>query len=81
MKRKAKRKAARHKCQIPVAAAVSANAFDALVTAAAQAFALPLDPAWRAGIAFNLALIMRHAALVDEFALPEESEPAPVFHA
>jgi hypothetical protein len=54
---------------------------DALVTANAQALGLTLDPAWHDSIAFNLSLILRHAALVDEFALPEDAEPAPVFHA
>lgn len=54
---------------------------DALVAANAQALGLALDPRWRAGIAFNLRLILQHAALVDEFALPDDAEPAPVFHA
>ena len=34
-----------------------------------------------AGVKFNLELILRIAALVDEFPLPDEAEPAPVFHA
>jgi hypothetical protein len=42
---------------------------------------LPIDPAWRAGVKLNLQLIFRYAALVDEFALPDETEPAPVFRA
>ena len=54
---------------------------DALVTAAAQALALPIDPAWRGGIRFNLQLVLTQAARVDEFALPDDTEPAPVFHA
>ena len=49
--------------------------------ASAQALGLTLDPAWQAGVKFNLQLILRHAALVDEFALPDDAEPAPVFHA
>jgi hypothetical protein len=53
----------------------------ALVTANAQALGLSLDPAWHDSIAFNLRLILRHAALVEEFALPDGTEPAPVFHA
>jgi Protein of unknown function (DUF4089) len=52
-----------------------------LVEACAQALAIRLDPAWRAGIAFNIALILRHGKLVDEFALPDAIEPAPVFYA
>jgi 1-carboxybiuret hydrolase subunit AtzG-like protein len=58
-----------------------ADAIDALVTASAQALGLTLDPAWHDSVAFNLRLILRHAALVDEFALPDDAEPAPVFHA
>jgi hypothetical protein len=53
----------------------------ALVVANAYALGLSLDPAWHDSIAVNLRLILRHAALVEEFALPDEAEPAPVFHA
>jgi hypothetical protein len=86
MKRKAGRKAkpARAKRPHPAPAANKAkreDAIDALVTGNARALGLTLDPAWHKSIAFNLRLIMRHAALVDEFALPDDAEPAPVFHA
>jgi hypothetical protein len=86
MKRKAGRKAkpARAKRTRPARAANKAkreDSIDALVTASAQALGLALDPTWRDSIAFNLRLILRHAALVDEFALPDDAEPAPVFHA
>ncbi len=57
------------------------DALDSLIAASAQALALPLDPAWHGGIRFNLRLIFTHAALVDEFPLGDETEPAPVFHA
>ena len=63
----------------PVAAPTDAVA--ALVASGAEALRLPLDPTWRAGVEFNLRLILRHAALVEEFALPDEAEPAPVFDA
>jgi hypothetical protein len=86
MKRKAGRKAksARAKRPRPARAAAETrpkNSIDALVAASAQALGLTLDPAWHGSIAFNLGLILRHAALVDEFALPDDAEPAPVFHA
>ena len=86
MKRKAGRKAksARAKRTRPARAANKAkreDSIDALVEANAQALGLTLDPAWHDSIAFNLRLILRHAALVDEFALPDDAEPAPVFHA
>ena len=86
MKRIAGRKAkpARAKRPRPARAAAKArreDSIDALVTANAQALGLALEPTWHDSIAFNLRLILRHAALVDEFALPDDAEPAPVFHA
>ena len=33
------------------------------------------------GITFNLQLLFKHATLVDEFPLPDDTEPAPVFRA
>jgi hypothetical protein len=57
------------------------DAIDAMIAANAKALALMLDPAWRPGIKFNLQLVLRHAALVDGFPLPDDAEPAPVFHA
>jgi hypothetical protein len=90
MKRKAGRKAksARAKnparAKRPARAAVRAkreNPIDAFVAASAQALDLALDPTWHDSVAFNLRLILRHAALIDEFALPDDTEPAPVFHA
>lgn len=54
---------------------------DALVAASARALGLSLEPAWRDSIKFNLRLILEHAARVDTFPLPDEAEPAPVFHA
>jgi len=57
------------------------DAMAMLVAASAQALALPIEPAWHPGVKLNLQLILRHAALVDEFALPDETEPAPVFRA
>jgi Protein of unknown function (DUF4089) len=54
---------------------------DAMLTAGAEALKLPIDPAWRGGIKFNLGLILRLGAVVDGFALPDDTEPGPVFHA
>ena len=86
MKRKVGRKAkpARAKRPRPARAAAKTrpkNSIDALVAASAQALGLALDPAWHDGVAFNLRLILRLGALVDGFVLPDETEPAPVFHA
>jgi hypothetical protein len=53
----------------------------ALVTAAGEMLALPIEPSWHANVTFNLQLLFKHAALVDQFSLPDEAEPAPVFRA
>jgi hypothetical protein len=52
---------------------------EAYVDAAARLVDLPLDPAHRAGVILNLERISQMAALVMEFPLPEETEPAPVY--
>jgi hypothetical protein len=57
------------------------DAIATLVAASAQALALPLEPVWHAGVIFNLQLLLTSAARVDEFVLPDETEPAPVFRA
>ncbi len=54
---------------------------DSLIAASAQALGLTIDPAWRGGVRFNLGLILRLGALVDEFPLADDTEPGPVFHA
>jgi len=77
------KRGAKSKAPANAAAALEAkpDAVDALVSAGTQALGLALDPQWHAGVKFNLQLILRHAALIDEFALPDDAEPAPVFHA
>ena len=54
---------------------------DDLIAAAAQALDLKLDPAWKPAIRGHLRVALDHAALVNEFALPDDLEPAPVFEA
>jgi hypothetical protein len=95
MKRKAKKAAPRTarksvsktpaaratKAAVKKAQAASHDAIDALVDAGAKALRLPLDPAWQASVKFNLQLILRHAALVEEFSLPDDAEPAAVYRA
>lgn len=58
-----------------------AEPIEVLTAAMAKTLALPIEPAWRAGVAFNLQLILAHAKRVDEFSPPDGTEPAPVFHA
>jgi hypothetical protein len=57
------------------------DAVDALLAASARALSLPIDAAWRASVKRDLRLILMHAALVDQFLLPDDTEPAPVFRA
>jgi hypothetical protein len=54
---------------------------DGFVEAAARVLALPVEPEWRPAIKANLEVSLRLAAFVAEFALPDETEPAPVFTA
>jgi hypothetical protein len=54
---------------------------DDFIAAAARVLALPIEPQWLAAIKANLEVNLRLGALVAEFALPDESEPAPVFTA
>jgi hypothetical protein len=58
-----------------------ANNIATLVEANARALNLNIKPGWRRGVVFNLGLIMRHAALIDEFMLSDEAEMAPVYRA
>ena len=49
------------------------------VDAAAALIGLPIDPVHRPGVVVNLERLAQMAALVMEFPLPDEAEPAPVF--
>ena len=54
---------------------------DAYIEAATRALSLPIEPEWKPAIRANLQATLKHAALVDQFPLPDEAEPAPVFKA
>jgi len=54
---------------------------DDFIQAAAKAFDLPLEPTWQPAVKANLAVTLNYAALVADFSLPDEAEPAPVFRA
>jgi hypothetical protein len=54
---------------------------DGLIDAALRVLALSVEPQWRAAIKSNLEVNLRMAKLVAEFALPDETEPAPIFTA
>lgn len=52
---------------------------DDYIDAASKALALPVEDAWRPAVRVNLEVSLRLARMVDEFALPDETEPAPIF--
>jgi len=54
---------------------------DKFIDASAAALGLPIEPAWKPAIKANLEVTLRLAAIVAEFELPDEVEPAPVFEA
>ncbi|MGA7486628.1 MAG: DUF4089 domain-containing protein [Xanthobacteraceae bacterium] len=55
------------------------DALDTFVEAAARAFDLPLDPAWKGAVEANLQVTLTLAASFADFPLPDDAEPAPVF--
>jgi hypothetical protein len=58
-----------------------ADPLDDMINGSAQALGIPLDPQWKPEVKTQLQVILRHGALVAEFPLPDELEPAPVFKA
>ena len=52
---------------------------EAYLDAATPLLGLPIDPAHRLGVLLNLQRLAEMAALVMEFPVPDEIEPAPVF--
>jgi len=54
---------------------------DNYLDASAMVLGLTIAPEWRAAVRANLAVTFRLGAVVDEFDLPDEAEPAPVFTA
>jgi hypothetical protein len=64
-----------------VLTAKTTDPLDDYIDAVGRALALPIDDAWRPAVKANLEVSLRLARLVDEFPLPDESEPASVFAA
>ena len=52
---------------------------DDYIASVAKALALPIEDAWWPAVRANLEVSLRLAKLVDEFPLPDETEPANVF--
>jgi Protein of unknown function (DUF4089) len=57
------------------------DALDEFIDAVARALGIPVEPQWKPGIRANLQVTLHVAAMVAEFELPDEAEPAPVFEA
>ncbi len=55
------------------------GSIDDHIAAVAKALALPIEDAWWPAVRANLEVSLRLAKLVDEFPLPDETEPASVF--
>ena len=60
---------------------MAADLLDDYIDAVSKALGLPVDDAWKPAIKANLDVSLRLARLVDEFVLPDETEPASVFAA
>jgi hypothetical protein len=60
---------------------MAADPLDAYIDAVGKALALPIEEAWKPAVKANLEVSLRLARLVDEFVLPDETEPASVFAA
>jgi hypothetical protein len=57
------------------------DSLDDYIDAVGKALALPIEQAWKPAVRANLEVTLKLARLVDEFALPDETEPASVFAA
>lgn len=79
------RKKARAKAKSRVRRKSSAVAvrepLDTLIIAGTRALRLPIEPQWLPAIRINLEVTLRHGALIHDFVLPDDAEPAPVFEA
>jgi hypothetical protein len=60
---------------------MAAEPLDAYIDAVAKALMLPIKDDWRPAVRANLEVSLRLARLVDEFALPDETESASVYSA
>ncbi len=60
---------------------MASDPIDSYIDAVGRALALPIEDAWRPAVKANLEVSLRLARLVDEFPLPDETEPASVFAA
>jgi Protein of unknown function (DUF4089) len=60
---------------------MTADPLDDYIDAVSKALRLSIADTWKPAVRANLEISLRLAGLVDEFALPDEAEPASVFAA
>lgn len=60
---------------------MAADHLDGYIDAVSSALGLPVEDAWRPAVRANLEVSLRLARLVDEFPLPDETEPASIYAA
>ncbi len=60
---------------------MAADPLDDYIDAVSTALGLSIEEAWRPAVKANLEVSLRLARTVDEFPLPDETEPASVFTA
>jgi hypothetical protein len=60
---------------------MAADSLDDYIDVVGKALALPIEDAWKPAVKANLEVSLKLARLVDEFSLPDETEPASVFAA
>jgi hypothetical protein len=58
-----------------------ADPLDDYIDAVGKALKLPIEEAWKPAVKANLDVSLKLAGLVDEFLLPDETEPASIFRA
>jgi hypothetical protein len=57
------------------------DSIDDFIAASGQTLGLSIKPDWLPAVKANLEVTLKHAALVAEFELPDDAEPAPIFTA
>ena len=60
---------------------MTAGLLDDYIDAVSKALGLQVEDSWKPAVRANLEVSLRLARLVDEFKLPDETEPASVFTA
>jgi len=58
-----------------------AEPLDDYIDAVSKVLGLPIEDSWKPVIRANLAVTLKMASMVDEFVLPDESEPASIYAA